>query len=185
MWTPMMAAGEPPGGGRSFASRINPRRARKFVAFCVVLFGLIGALSYSVSGFVPLMPVLFTAGTLFHFWPALYPARPALMLEDRGMAIDGLGSFVWEGVNRARIRHITRGPVTLHLLEIDFILPASSMIGQTLRPNALRRLQTRTGRLIGQQRLVVDLTNLEDPPEAILGAMEYFLKRRVRGNVHG
>jgi hypothetical protein len=182
MWTPMMAAGEPPGGGRSFASRVRPDRAQRFVATGLVLFGAVGLLSWSVTQAVPLLPVLFAAFTIFHFWPALAASGPALQLEDRGIGVDGLGRVVWEGINKARIRHISRGPVKAHLLEIDLVLPASSML--TGQAAGLRRLQSRIGRVIGQQRLLIDLTDLEDPPEDVLAAMEYFLKRRVRGNVH-
>ncbi|MCU0882367.1 MAG: hypothetical protein MUF14_06840 [Hyphomonadaceae bacterium] len=178
-----MAAGEPPVGHRVFASRLKPDHARRFVIFGCVLFSAIGVSSFAATGMVPIMPVVFIAGTLFHFWPALNGAKPALQLDSTGITIDGLGTLVWEAVSGARIRHISRGPVKAQLLEIDTVLPAVSMMAEASRPTGLRRFQTRIGRLIGQRQLLVDLTHLEDPSKDILKALEYFLQRRVRGTV--
>jgi hypothetical protein len=183
MWNPNMAAGEPGVGQRVFASRMRPDKARRFVLFALLLFTLIGLSSYSVTGFVPVMPFVFGAGTVFHFWPALSGGRPALSLSAGGLTVDGLGTLVWEGVSGARIRHISRGPVKLQLLEIDTVVPIVSLLTPESRAKGVRRLQTRISRITGPRQMIVDLTNLEDTSKDILVALEYFLQRRVRGNV--
>jgi hypothetical protein len=183
MWNPRMAAGEPPAGQRVFVSRLKPDHARRFVLFGCALFAVIGISSFAATGLIPVMPLVFTAGTLFHFWPAIQGTQPAFRLDSTGITVDGLGTLVWEAVSGARIRHISRGPVKAQLLEIDTVLPAVSMMPEASRPTGLRRFQTRIGRLIGQRQILVDLTNLEDPSKDILQALEFFLQRRVRGTV--
>jgi hypothetical protein len=183
MWNPRMAAGEPPEGQRTFSSNLKQGTGRRFVLFACILFSVIGLASYAATGLVPIMPVIFTAGTLFHFWPALNQTRPAFQLDSAGITIDGLGTLVWEAVSGARIRHISRVPVQMQLLEIDTVLPALSMMAEDSRPRGVRKFQTKIGRLTGPRQIIVDLTNLEDPSKDILHALEYFLQRRVRGAV--
>ena len=137
-------------GQRVFASRLKPDHARRFVIFGCVLFSVIGVSSFAATGMVPIMPLVFIAGTLVHFWPALNGSAPALRLDSTGITIDGLGTLVWEAVSGARIRHISRGPVKAQFLEIDTVLPAITMMAESSRPTGLRRFQTRIGRLIGQ-----------------------------------
>jgi hypothetical protein len=167
--------------GRRFVSRVNPRAAFRFLGAGMALFAMAAGLSMSVTRSVPWFTLLVAVLLVAHFWPVLRPARPALELDEEGLRLDGLGFILWEAVGRIGVRVGEADGRALSILEIDLQAPLAIAV---VRPDAgppWRRFQTRLWRAIGPQRLLVDITQLEDPAEDVRAAIAELSGRSVGG----
>ena len=167
---------------RVFTTGQSPARARRFMTMAALLFSMAGLVSFSVTGMFPIIPVLFTAGLALYFWPSLFPEGDAIVMERRGLSISGLGRILWEAVDRAHIRHFKRGGVSIQLLEITLAASIDVVcVEPDPRTGIMSKFQVKPWRSLGPTKLVIDLSNLNDPPEDIKAALEHFLRERAHG----
>jgi hypothetical protein len=113
----------------------------------------------------------------FYVWPILHREQ-ALKMGADGVVIDGVGRAPWEAVSRIRTREIVVDGRRITQLAFTLAAPASiAILGD--RPKPHRKFQMQIARVVDDKAIVINLADLEDSPDEVIRAAEYFLGQRV------
>ena len=170
-------SGEPL-SGRIYYARLNPR-ARLIRVWSPAVLASAAGLVGLVTGVTGLTVICFilTVFTLWN-WPLGDRTRAQMAFARTGLNLDGLGQIPWPRIASAGVRDARTGPARSVKLMIDLDRDIGEALIDDVR-NYVRLAQARIWRQTRARRIVIDLDELEDPPEAVLEALKAFLPASV------
>jgi hypothetical protein len=172
----MNAYVRPPSIKRVFVSHYRPDRIRLGLGVLWVL-SLAMAFGAAMSGGVPVVWFVVAGAASYYVWPLLHREQ-ALKLGADGVTVDGVGRAPWEAVSRIRSREIVVDGRRITQLALTLGAPAEmAIVGD--RPKPHRKLQMQIARVVDDQAIIINLSDLDDSPEDVIRAAEYFLGQRV------
>jgi hypothetical protein len=165
-------------GTRAFSAHIAPNGPRRFVIVALAIAACFSAVML-VMGQTPIVPSLFAASLLFHYWPAVSGEQAQIVMNRHGFWLDGYGQISWDAIARARLQTSELGGRVLNVLEIEPSEQTTRWQDKAKLVPFWRRFQARIWHFEDEASLAVVLSVLEDEPLQVVVAFEAFWGKPV------
>jgi len=165
-------------GSRVFSAHIASDGPRRFIVVALAISACFSVVML-VFGQPPVVPSLFAACLLFHYWPAVSGEQAQILMNRHGFWLDGYGQISWSAIARARLQTSDLGGRQLSVLEIDPESPAVLWQEKAKLVPVWRRFQARIWHFEDHKSLAVVLSVLEDEPLQVVVAFEAFWGKPV------